>query len=151
MDLMQLRRGLLEMITHTSGGDPIPAGCEIGLFTVTENENTHTISHSLGEVPKFAYCFLTLNKAWSNIAGGTILNEELMSDPETGTFDVNLNGNHKRNNVQIMNSDGKQFYGTNTYTTYPASMTSSTVTFATGRYYSGQFKANSTYIYILIK
>ena len=139
------------MITHTSGGDPIPAGCEIGLFTPTEDENTHTVSHNIGEVPKYAICVCVTNKAWANIAGGTILFEDLSSDPETGTFDISLSSNHKRNDVAIMNADGVQYYGSNTYTTYPAEMTSSSVTFATGRYYSGQFKSGETYLYVLTK
>ena len=153
MDLMALRRGLLELITHTSGGDPIPAGCEIGIFTPTENENTHTVTHSLGEVPKFAVCLLVPNGSYSNVIQGSIVCENLASDPTTGVFDRTLGGGNKRDDVISITatSAAPSFQSTNTYSTYPAAMSSTEVTFATGRYYSGQFKANNTYVYILTK
>ena len=142
---MSFRRRLLELITHTSGGDPIPAGVEIGLFTPTENETTHTITHSLGEVPKMAYCFAVINGAWTSLPSATIAVNEFISDPGSGVFDPTLTGAHKRDNVIQPSSD------TLLGTTYPASMDSQQVTFATGRYYSGRFTQGTQYIYILIK
>ena len=137
------------MITHTSGGDPIPAGVEIGLFTPTANETTHTITHSLGEVPKMAYCFAVINGAWTSLPSATIAVNEFISDPGSGVFDPTLANNHKRDNVVQPSVD--VLTATNTYTTYPASMDSQQVTFATGRYYSGRFTQGTQYIYILIK
>lgn len=141
------------MITHTSSGDPIPAGCEIGTFTVSENENTHTISHSLGEIPKFAVCLCVPNTAYANMTAGTIIFEDLAKNPTTGDFDRTYDANHRRNEVVSIGNptNDPYFQGTATYTTYPASMTSTEVTFATGQYYNGQFKNGYTYIYILTK
>lgn len=139
------------MITHMSNGDPIPAGCEIGVFIPETDENTHTITHSLGEVPKFAVCLLIPNKSYDDVMAGSIVFEDLASNPATGIYDDAYDGNHRRNDVVSVGSTPRQYYATNTYTTYIASMTSTEVTFTTGRYYSGQFKANNTYIYILTK
>ena len=135
----------------TVNGINLPDGCEIGVFTPTENELTHTITHSLGEIPKFAVCLCVPNKAWSDIMGTAILLEDLMSDPQTGTFDTSLTTSRKRNEVVSNNLTDNTVATTTTYTTYPADMTSSTVTFTTGRYYSGKFASGEKYIYILVK
>lgn len=132
-------------------GITLPDGCEIGVFTPTEDENTHTVTHSLGEIPKFAFCLAIPNRAWTNIDGGTILLGLLGVDPLTGEFNQSAGTGHKMDNVTVSNSSHEQYNQTNSWTTYPASMTATSVTFATGRYYSGKFKANEHYVYILTK
>ena len=139
------------MITHTSGGDPIPAGVEIGMFETSANETSVTISHGLGIIPKFAIALAVPDSEWTDISGSTILLEELMSDPQTGTFDISLNGSRVRNVAVSYNNTSNTTLSSNTYTTFPASMTDNEVTFATGRYYGGVFTSGVKYIYILTK
>lgn len=147
MDMIARKKRLLMM----PNGNPIHAGCEIGTFEVDENSYTVTIPHSLGEVPKFAYCVIVPNSSWANIPNADILMEDLMSDPQTGVFDITLNSNRKRNNVVGYNAASNIAQGTGTYTTYPAAMTSTDVTFATGQYYSYLFKPGYKYVYVIVK
>ena len=132
-----------------ASGIKLPDGCEIGTFSPTEDLNTITISHNLGEIPKIALCVAVPNRSFADIPSQSILMEELAVNPETGEFDVNADGSKKRNTV-ISYSDF-YYFSTTTWTTYPASFTAAEVTFVTGRYYGGKFKAGMNYVYILVK
>ena len=134
-----------------SSGIILPDGCEIGVFTPTEDENTHTVTHSLGEIPKFAFCLAVLNRSWTDISGSTILTAFLGADPLTGEFDASAISGHKQDNIVISNANHELYNTTSSDTTYPASMTSNSVTFVTGRYYNGKFKSGEHYLYILTK
>ena len=137
-----------------SGGITPPSGMEIGTITPESDSLTLTINHSLGVVPKWAYILAAVNGSYDDLpsrTGSTLLSEEISTDPETGVFDITLNTNHCRNTVVSYNSTGPAFFSSPTYTAYPATMTSSSVTFATGRYYSATFRAGVTYLYVFMK
>ena len=131
------------------GGLSLPDGCEIGAFTPVTDSYTVTVSHNLGEIPKSAFCIAVVNRDFTNIPDTTILLNELIADPQTGEFDISLPSSRNRRSV-VSKGDGV-YLTTDTYTTYPASMTATEVTFATGRYYSGKFKTGVNYVYILTK
>ena len=137
------------MLSMVANGIKLPDGCEIGTFTPNVDSNTFTVSHSLGEIPKFALCVAVPNCGFSDIPSQSILMEELAVNPETGEFDLNADGLKKRNFV--ISYDNFCYYAPSTWTTYPASMTAIEVTFVTGRYYGGKFKAGMNYVYILVK
>lgn len=140
------------MITHTSGGDPIPEGFEVGVFTPTENEYTHTVRHSFGIVPRTAIVIGTLNGGEGLDNKTNIMCEYLMSDFADRIFDRTRTGAKCPNAVITVNgTTGEEYQSTNVYTTYPASMTATDVTFATGRYYGGKFMAGHTYLYVITK
>lgn len=140
--------GDIEVVYVKPGGGGAPANVEIGTFTVDSTANQVTVQHSFGHVPKMAFVFNT-STAWSPNA---LLCEELMSSPENGDFDISYSSSQRRNTVigSVYNETTKQFYSSDTYTTYPASMTATEIVFATGRYYSIQFKPGYTYFYVIV-
>lgn len=127
-----------------------PDGCFLGTFTPSEDSRTYTVLNPFDSVPKMAMLVCATPKIWEDIDPGTILTEELVADPQTGEFDINAGSGRYKNNV-IMMASNMTYLTSVTYTTYPASMDADAITFATGRYYNGLFKAGYTYLYILIK
>lgn len=146
MDVMDLRRGLMASIL--SGGFKAPAGCEIGVFTTDTDSLSYTVQHTLRKTPKFAICLAVPNASWADIQGSAILLEYLMTDPQTGEFDISLPASRIKNTL-IASVDGSTVNQTTTYTTVPADVTDTSVTFATGRYYGSKLAAGMTYLYIL--
>ncbi|MEE1137431.1 MAG: hypothetical protein U0M02_03025 [Acutalibacteraceae bacterium] len=128
----------------------ITTGAKVGLYTPTEDLTTITITHDFGVIPKMAFIIGVPNKnAWVDVPGAMILYEALGTNPETGDFKNEYGNNKKIASGTIFGTD--IFYALTPYTTYPVSMTDTDVTFVTGRYYNGRFKAGYTYIYVLIK
>lgn len=128
----------------------ITTGAKVGLFTPTEDLYTITISHDFGVIPKMAFIIGVPNKsAWVDVPGSMILYEALGTNPETGDFSNDYGGNQKIATGTIF--DTTLYHALTPYTTYPANMTVTDVTFVTGRYYNGKFKAGYTYIYIIVK
>lgn len=139
------------MLSMVANGIKLPEGCEIGTFTPDVDSNTFTVSHNLGEVPKFAICLNVPNEDFADIQDSIIIFEALFADPQTGDFDITLASSRRRNDVMSYSATAQTYFNTNTYSTYPASMTNTDVTFATGRYYSGKFKVGVNYVYILVR
>lgn len=144
--MMEVRR---RVMLSMASGIKLPDGCEIGTFSPTEDLNTITISHNLGEIPKIALCVAVPNRSFADIPSTSILLEELAVNPETGVFEYDGDSSKKRNAVVSYGSHS--YYSPSTWTTYLASITAAEVTFVTGRYYGGKFKAGMNYVYILVK
>lgn len=141
----------------SGGGFTPPAGIEIGKVDVVSDSLSLTINHSLGVVPKYAIILMAINGNYADIPyttgqGNPLIFEELASDPETGVFDKSLGSGRYRDSVVGINtsSDFSQFSVTNTYSTVPAAMSDTEVTFATGRYYSIKFWGGMTYVYMIM-
>ena len=146
MDLMDIRRGLMASIS--SNGFKAPAGCQIGVFTTDTDSLSYTVQHTLGTTPKFAIVLAVPNSSWTNIPSAAILFEYLMTDPQTGEFDISLPTSRNKR-VVVLSTDGSTVNQTETYTVTPADVTDTSVTFVTGRYYGAKFVAGMTYLYIL--
>ena len=149
MAMLDVESFLLGMAAGGGGGGvTVPAGIEVGSFTVASNANTITVNHGFGHVPKIAAVIATLPEGWRN----TLYFEYLGSSPGYGDYDNSYPAGQKLDSVAGVYSppDGLTYYQTsNTYTTYPAAMTETSITFATGRYYNIQFVPGVTYFYVI--
>lgn len=128
-------------------GINIPTGIEVGSFTVVSNANTITVNHSFGHVPKIAVVIAALPEGWSD----TLFFELLGSSPLYGDYDNSYTASQKLDSVTRISyiNDEYNYQTTNTYSTYPASMTDTSITFVTGRYYNAQFVPGVTYFYVI--
>lgn len=143
---------MLRRLMTVSNGSAVPAGCEIGIFTPDSDLNTVTVSHSLGVVPRTAAVIGNLNGEAGSDNKAMIMMEFLGSDMTGRVFDNSYTTTQCPRAIYQSNStSGTEYQTTTTYTTYPAAMTSTEVTFATGRYYSGKFAAGKSYIYVITK
>ena len=147
----------IRRLMNLSNGNQIPAGCEIGTFTVSEVSTTATVQHNFGTVPRIAVVIGVLGKDYGDydLPSNTspLLVEVLGTDPADGVFDISkTSGSHVLNTLWNLNMTSQtSMQQTNTYTTYPASLTETSVTFAMGRYYNGKFIPGDTYVYVLIQ
>ena len=138
------------------GGVSVP-GLELSVVTIEEDTESLTVPHGLGRVPNLAFAVCSFNGvAWADFRSNhenAILDELLISNPNTQDFDVSYSVNESRNTVDSLtyNSTTQQYAlaGTTTYGTKPAEMTAEYVKFNTGRYYGGKFKAGLTYLIII--
>lgn len=133
-----------------SNGSPIPAGCEIVVFEVSETTPTVTVPHTLGAIPKVACCFGIYNADFAEIAANSLMVELLGVNPDTGQLDITQSGAKKLNQV-VSYSGSEAYYNTSSWTTYPASMTAQDVTFVTGRYYNARFNPGVKFVAIFVK
>jgi len=138
-------------VMMASNGNAIPDGCEIVVFEVAEAALTVTVAHSLGVIPKVAFCIGVYNSDYDDYPDYSLVSEIIGADPATGQFDVAASTANKIDVVQSYNPDNNVYYATTTYTTYPASMTAQNVTFATGRYYNARFNPGVKFIAVLVK
>lgn len=129
------------------GDVTIPSGIEVGSFTVVSNANMITVNHGFGRVPKIAVVLAALPEGWRN----SLVLEYLGASPAHGVYDNSYLGAQKLDGVTAAYefSDGFSYQTSTTYTTHPASMTDTSITFATGRYYGAQFVPGVTYFYVI--